>query len=278
VLVRKPKLLPRSHCTLHHRDPRFGAQDFEDFRHAGLAGVSPRLLPLRLEHGAGSRRGEELDQRLCRRRVLRAPADAGMEGGVVLQLGRQGPEDFYAGRGHQFVDEDDAELDFACGDEFPHDRARGGEDGLGLDLSGDSDALEQAREVDAAVAFFRPGDRFRGEKRPLERVRGADVGTRRAFLDAGAHARARDLSARGRVHLSLLREVVDPGAGEDGEVEGFAAFDLALHEGGRELFQRSPDAVRGEDLDFGGGNRSHGEQGGDPDCGERFDVHVVPPA
>src|SRR6266568_6249818 len=86
---------------------------------------SPRLLPLRLENGAGGRRGEELDQRLCRRRVLRAHADAGMEDGVVLQLRGQRPQDFDAGRGHQFVDEDDAELDFASGDELPHYRARG---------------------------------------------------------------------------------------------------------------------------------------------------------
>src|SRR2546427_379050 len=53
-----------------------------------------RLLPLRLEHGAGGRRGEELDQRLCRRRVLRAHADAGMEDGVVLQFGGQRAQDF----------------------------------------------------------------------------------------------------------------------------------------------------------------------------------------
>src|SRR5258706_14940469 len=39
---------------------------------------STRLLPLRLEYGAGGRRGEGLDQRLCRRPVLRAHADAGL--------------------------------------------------------------------------------------------------------------------------------------------------------------------------------------------------------
>src|SRR6267154_2093697 len=72
--------------------------------------ISPRFLPLRPEHGAGGRRGEELDQRLCRRRVLRAHADAGMEDGVVLQFGGQRPQHFDAGGDHQFVDEDDAEL------------------------------------------------------------------------------------------------------------------------------------------------------------------------
>ncbi len=71
-----PEVFRRLHATLHHRPAR--------------PCDSPRLLPLRPEHGAGGRRGEELDQRLCRRRVLRAHADAGMEDGVVLQLGRQG--------------------------------------------------------------------------------------------------------------------------------------------------------------------------------------------
>ncbi len=249
--------------------------------------VSPRLLPLRLEHGAGSRRGEELDQRLCRRRVLRAHADAGMEDGVVLQLGGQGPEDFDAGRGHQFVDEDDSELDFSSGDELPHHRARGGEHDLRLHLFGDPHALEQAREVDAARAFLRPRDRFRGEHGALERIRRADVGPRSALLDADPHARARDRGARGRVHLALLREIFDPAAREDGEVEGFARFDLALQgggeaesddelvsglalEGGRELEQRLLHAVRGEHLDFGGADRSRGHESGDADdCGEQ---------
>ena len=219
-----------------------------------------------------------------------------MEDGVVLQLGRQRPQHFDAGRGHQFVDEDDAELDFASGDELPHDGARGSDHGLGLHLFGDPHALEQAREVDAARALFRPGDRFRGEQRALERIGRADVGPRRALPDADAHARARDRGARDRVHLALLREVLDPGAGEYGEVEGFARFDLALQgggkaeghdelvsgltlEGGRELEQRLSHAVRGEDLDFGRADRSRGHESGDADdCDdERFGVHVISP-
>src|SRR5882672_11112794 len=194
--------------------------------------VSPRLLPLRPEYGAGGRRGEELGQRLCRRRVLRAHADAGMEDGVVLQFGGQRSQDFDAGGDHQFVDEDDAELGLAAGDEFADFDAGGGGDGFGFHLFGDADALEQAREVDAALAFFRPGDGFRGEERALERTRRADVGTRRAFFDSYAHARPRDGGARCRVDLALLREVVDHGGGEDGEVEGFARLDLALEGGG----------------------------------------------
>src|SRR6266571_4771723 len=253
---------------------------------------SPRLLPLRLEHGAGSRRGEELDQRLCRRRVLRAHADAGMEDGVVLQFGWQRPQDFDAGRGHQFVDEDDAELDFSRGDELADFDARGGGDDFRSHLFGDADALEKAREVDAALAFFRPGDGVRGEERALERPRRADVGTRRAFPDADAHARAGDGGARARIHLALLREIVDPGGGEYGEVEGFARLDLALQgggeaeaddelvsgralEGGRELVQRLLHAVGGEDLDFGGVDRNRAHESGKPDgCGdEHFEAH-----
>src|SRR6267142_2992229 len=233
------------------------------------------FLFLRPEYGAGGRRGEELDQRLCRRRVLRAHADAGMEDGVVLQLRGQRPQDFDAGGDHQLVDEDDAELGLSSGDEFADFDARGGGDGFGFHLFGDADALEQAREVDAALAFFRPGDGFRGEERALERSRRADIGTRRAFFDAYAHARARDGGARCRVDLALLREVVDHRGGEDGEVEGFARFDLALEgggeaerddelvsglalEGGRELVQRLLDAVGGDDFDFGGADGSRG--------------------
>ena len=219
-----------------------------------------------------------------------------MEDGVVLQFGRQRPQDFDAGRGHQFVDEDDAELDFPRGDEFADLGARGGGDDFRSHLLGDADALEQAREVDAALAFFRPGDRFSGEERALERPRRADVGTPRALLDSDSHARAGDRGARARVHLALLREVVEPGGGEYGEVEGLACFDLALQgggeaegdhqlvfglalEGGRKLVQRLLHAVRGEDFDFGGADGSHREQRGDAEnCGdEGFDAHACSP-
>src|SRR5882672_5515788 len=205
-----------------------------------------------------------------------------MEDGVVLQLRGQRPQDFDAGSDHQFVDEDDAELGLPAGDEFADFDAGGGGDDFRFHLFGDADALEQAREVDAALAFLRPGDGFRGEERALERARGADVGTRRAFFDAYAHARARDGGARCRVDLALLREVVDHGGGEYGEVEGFARFDLALEGGGeaerddelvpgvaledgRELVQRLLDAVGGDDLDFGGAGGSHGRQYSEPD-------------
>src|SRR5437899_3089766 len=252
--------------------------------------ASPWLLPLRLEHGASGRRGEELDQRLCRRRVLRAHADAGMEDGVVLQCGRQRPQDFDAGGGHQFVDEDDAELDFPRRDELADFDARGGGDDFPLHPFGDADALEQLREVDAALAFFRPGDGIRGEERAPERLLRADVRAPRALLDSDSHARAGDRGAGARVHLALLREVVERGGGEYGEVEAFAPFDLALQsrgeaegdrhlvlglalEGGRELVQRLLHAVGGEDLDFGGGDGSRGEHG--CDRGECFEVHFI---
>src|SRR6266853_5502406 len=142
-----------------------------------------------------------------------------MEDGPVLQFGRQRPQHFDAGRRHQFVDEDDAELDFPRGDERADFDARGGGDDFRFHLFGDADALEQAREVDAALAFFRPGDGFRGEERALERTRRADVRTRRAFFDSYAHAGAGDGGVRGRVDLALLRELVDHGGGEYGEVE-----------------------------------------------------------
>src|SRR2546428_843509 len=85
-----------------------------------------------------------------------------------------------------------------------------------------------------------------------------------------------------------------PFADEDGEVEGYAAFDLALQGGGkaesddelvsgralegwRELLQRLLHAVGGEDLDFGGADRSRGHKSGDADdCDEEcFDAHRV---
>src|SRR4029077_16102406 len=251
---------------------------------------SARLLPLRLEHGAGGRRGEELDQRLCRGLVLRAHADAGMEDGVVLQLGRQRPQDFDAGGAHELVEEDDAELDFPRRDELADFDARGGGNDFPFHPFGDPDALEQAREVDSALAFFRPGDGIRVEERAPERLLRADVRTRRALPDSDSHARARDRGAPARLHPALLREVVEPGGGEYREVEGFAAFDLALQgggeaegddelvssralEGGRELVQRLLDSVRGEDLDFGGGDGSRGQHG----CyrGKRFEVHFI---
>src|SRR5260221_1575599 len=205
-----------------------------------------------------------------------------MEDGVVLQLRGQRPQDFDAGGDHQFVDEDDAELGLSSGDEFADFDAGGGGDDFRFHLLGDADALEQAREVDAALAFFRPGDGFRGEERALERTRRADVGTRRAFFDSYAHARARDGGARCRVDLALLREVVDHGGGEDGDGERFDRLELALQgggegegdnelvsglalEGGRELVQRFLYAVGGDDFDFGCADRSRDRQHGEPD-------------
>src|SRR5881396_601159 len=275
--VRDPFALEPSERVLQHF--KLGAHEAQSCVALGATAqtspLSPRLLPLRLEHGASSRRGEELDQRLCRRWVLRAHADAGMEDGVVLQFGGQGPQDFDAGGGHQFVDEDDAELDFPRRDEISDFDARGGRDDFRSHLFGDADALEKAREVDAALAFFRPGNGVRGEERAPERPLGADIRTPRALPDSDSHARARDRGAAARVHFALLREVVEPGGGEYGEVEGFARLDLALQGGGeaegddelvsgcaledgRELEERLLHAVRGEDLDFGGGDGSRG--------------------
>src|SRR4029077_5665391 len=87
-------------------------------------------------------------------------------------------------------------------------------------------------------------------------------------------------------------EILDPGAGEDRDVEGLAGLDLALErrgeaegnhelvarvalERGRELLERGLHAVGSEHLDVGGVGRSGGEQGGD--CSKRFEVHDVSP-
>src|SRR5436189_179347 len=171
--------------------------------------------------------------------------------------------------------------------------ARGRVDDFRFHLLGDADALEQAREVDAALAFFRPGDGIRGEERALERPRRADVGATTAFYDADANARASYWSAGARVHLTLFDQVVDRGGGEYGEVEGFARPDPALQcggeakaddelvsrvplEGGRELVQRFPHAVRGEDLDFSGAERGSGRQHGKTDDRGKQRFHFEP--
>src|SRR5207248_7208195 len=104
---------------------------------------------LRLEYGRGHRSGERLDQSLGGCNIARAGAEASRIGRVVLDLGRQRSDQGDALHWQDLADLVDAELGLAADDEVG-DRAALLELGLWLHRTGDSELLEQAREINAA--------------------------------------------------------------------------------------------------------------------------------
>src|SRR6516164_10931215 len=72
-------------------------------------------------------------------------------------------------------------------------------------------------------------DRFGLQERPLERLRGADIGLRRAGRHHDPGPGARDGDTACRIDLARRREAVDQGWRQDGNVERRTFVDLLLN-------------------------------------------------
>src|SRR5262249_40269169 len=124
-------------------------------------------------------------------RGLRNRQNPGGEHDVTLQLRRQRTDVIDTGDGQDDVDLLHADLDVAFRHQFGHGNAVDELD-LVLDLVGDAQPLHQVRDIDAARAGARIGDRFGGEHRALEGVGAADVGLGRSgFTATPSPARAK---------------------------------------------------------------------------------------
>src|SRR4051794_39393581 len=119
-----------------------------------------------------------------------------------------------------------AELRLAASDVL-RDRSARDQLRLRLDLSGDSELVEQSRDIDAARAAgggIDKGNRLRCEQRLLESVDRADIRLRRALLDHHADADTSKIGPAAGDELALGGKVVDRGRREHGEIERLAAF------------------------------------------------------
>src|SRR4249919_1545663 len=112
----------------------------------GSAGLDAPLL----EGRRGCRRGEELDQCLCRVNLLRPNLDAAGENRHLLDVRRQRADIVDAGGGYQLAHLLKADLGFAAGDEARDEHTAWGLLELRPDLVGDAHALEHADDIVAA--------------------------------------------------------------------------------------------------------------------------------
>ena len=255
-------------------------------------------MPFSMISGTMLRRGQELEEIARRRALRRIGADACDLHDVVLHLGRQRPDERHALDGEQLADRGDADLRFALGDGLAGQRAARDALELVLQRIGEAEAIDQADEVDAALAARRKGDRLRGEQRLLEGFDRAHVGLRRAGAHHHAHAGLREHRAGIGDDLALLDEGVDLRRGEDGDIERRAPFDLFSERGGEavahhELVAGRLLVLRAEHVDHrmvsvgadqpdlggaagGGRGRRHGER---RRRGERCELHgPIPPS
>src|SRR5437899_12823206 len=106
--------------------------------------LSGGLQPVLPDDRCRGRRGDELDERLRRVRLLRAGVDAGREHGHALELARQRADVVDAGEMHQLADLLEADLGLAYRVPGADEYARRGLLELALDLAGDAQFLEHA--------------------------------------------------------------------------------------------------------------------------------------
>src|SRR6202521_1625115 len=175
-----------------------------------------------LDHRRGRRTREKLYQRLGGFVVLGRSADAGRIDRVVLDLGRQRPDQRRALHRHDLADLVNAELGLALGNMLG-DRATRNELGLRLHLGRKAEPLEHARNIDAARAAARRvdiGDRLRVEHGAFERLDRADVRPGRARLDDDADPDLGQDDAACRGEFPLLREIIDSRRAPKGDIEG----------------------------------------------------------
>jgi len=227
------------------------------------------LHALLLDHGGSARAGEECDQFSRRVRGLRASADARHECDVRLNVGWQRADQLDAGRGQNLRDHGQPDFDVAFGHEL-RDDVGVGPYGFGCERTSDVQALEQAREVDAA-AHLQIGDRPGVEQGAREGVDGADVGLPASQSHLDADSRSSNLGSRARDDSAFADPLVHRNRPADENVEWFAVVESALK--CRRQVRRDQQSMSGGALELAANLREHRGQGaGGPDmdfCGGR---------
>lgn len=157
----------------------------------------------------GFRRDQESDQRPRGLDRSRANVLPGCEGGDVLYVARQMAQDVDAGNRHQLAHLLEAELDFVFCDQGADKDAGFGLDEFRPDRVLDTQAPEQAAQVDTARSA-RKADRLGRKQCMLERVAGGNVGTWRAGSYRGGNAGLGGVDAAAATSLPLCMSVSMP--------------------------------------------------------------------
>ena len=172
-----------------------------------------------------------------------------------LHLGRQRANHLDALHRQEFADLLERDLGFAARQRLA-DRAMGRVLGLGRDLIGDAELLEQLRHVDAGNAGLRIHHRLRRQQRRLQRIDGADVRRHHAAADGDADRGFGEIEAAALLQHAARDQAVDRLGGEHREIAGLAADDLVhQHVGGRIV-----DVDREADLALGGRDQLAGHR------------------
>src|SRR6185437_5094817 len=175
-----------------------------------------------------------LDQRLRGVVVLALRRDGGGISSGVLDLRRQRPDQDDALNRQDLARLLQHDVGFAAGDEV------GGmpaffEFRLRPDLAGDTEALEQFVDIDAAGAAagrIDIGDRLGRQQRALEGVDRGDVRLGRAFAHADPDADGRDLNVALRDQLAVFGKRLDDDGRDHRDVEGLAGRNAFLEAAG----------------------------------------------
>src|SRR2546422_4208953 len=138
-----------------------------------------------------------------------------------LDLARQRADQVDAGDREQLRHLLKADLELAARDQLADEYARRRLGELRLELPGNSQALEQARQIDAARSAG-IADRFRRAQRALERLDRADVGPGRARAHGHADTRFREVDAAAGHDPAELRQLVDERRRADERIGGLA--------------------------------------------------------
>src|SRR5262249_52354542 len=153
--------------------------------------------------------------------------NSGGEHDVPLQLRRQRTDVINTGNGQDDVDLLHADLDVAFRHQLGHGNAVDELDPV-LHLVGDAEPLHQVRDVDAARAGARIGDRLGGEHRALEGGGGADVGLGRSSFYRDADPRAGEVHALAH-DLALLDKTIDDVWSLGDQIRRRVGIDLLHH-------------------------------------------------
>src|SRR6478735_10305471 len=180
-------------------------------RHTNERSRARRLHAFGLKHTGRGRTRERLEQRLGRLALLAVGAKSRGIDRVVLDIRGQRTDQRDALHWKDLADLMNAELRLAASDVLC-DRSARDQLRLRLDLSGDSELVEQSVDIDAARATgggIDIGNRLSCEQRPLECVDRAEIRLRRPLLDHDADAYTPEIGPAGGDELALGGKVVD---------------------------------------------------------------------
>src|SRR5262249_28667231 len=104
--------------------------------------------------------------------------------------------------------------------------------------------LEQRFKISPAGPLFGARDRFCREQRALERVRGRDIGLRRALSHSDSETGASNIDAALANEFALAGQRINHGPRNDCHIERCAFFDPTLEGIGGWLIDREPCSVR----------------------------------